>query len=855
MNTGLLRKSASKGAFTLLAAGCAGFLFGPPASAQVNPVNSEVVVQEFEFWFYADDDLDIGAYVDDAEGRLIVPGAANVEVLFGSLNIGYFPASTSGYLEINGPGARVVAQHSDPVASAVRVGFDGTGEILVTDGGYLFSHQAWVGYNEGSSGKITLTGEDSMWEGSNYSIRIGHGSEGTLHVLDGATLEGHANLFIGNISDTTPEGEILSAGSGELLIEGGSTVVGQGHVRFANQEGTTANGVVRGEGTLLEAGAYFDVGFRGNGELLVEDGAQITTGTYFRSGGRHPTSTGVGTITGPGTRVNVGSWVHVGTGGNGTFNVLNGAQLRSGLISDTNAGISVPAGTSAGEENARGAVTVSGPGSLMETTTWMIVGRGNGDDAEVGTEGTLVVEDGGLIETGSYFSSASSPFTKADITVQSGGVIRTGSYFRIGSSENGEASAVVTGAGSAVEPGSYIQIGFRGDGSLLISEGGRVEIPLDGGSISSTGRHDTSVGDLTIEGEASLLSVPRFLIGSDTDLEPSGFATVRIRDGGALTVGGHLVVRNGSLVELDGGTITMEGGIVDSRADEVDIANPGSMITGTGVINSDVVLSDGGALIGTGETGITLNGSMTGDGQVENITFGDFTVLSSSEVPAITSSRFAPGGTLSIVVDASTAGLINADAATDFSNANVVITFEPFEPGIEATFQLFTGDAALNFASVSVPSGWELGGDGVLQHTGAEPGDTAFEQWTSGFALSGADAAPGANPTGDGFSNTQKFAFGIDPTVAVASLTEVEGDAGAVTLRWNQLDGEDVTYVIERRSNLTDGEWAAVEGTEPVTIGGAPDGYTRYEWTTAIDADGDQAFYRARAVVDASLLP
>ncbi len=830
LNLGKTRARCGKTSICLLAGAlCAGTSLQAQFFGNFDETVEPVEPGFFNPWDFSFSDVTIGFDENNTATVTILPGG---ELVAGLIFLGVGDETASGFLNLsgvlNGDEPRPATFRTAPMetGSEVYIGLDGIGEVNVADGALFDARVVYVGFNPGSSGKLTIDGPETLLDMNGTTLRVGQQGSGVLEVTNGASIDNINQMYFGNLSvidDAT--GELAGGGTAEAIISGGSTLSTSGQVRIGNNLGTS----------------------------------------------------GMVTITGAGSSIGIASFLHIGSDGDGVLHVLDGATVSTGLVADGNAGISVPAAQRTGGEVATGELLISGEGSRVDTTTWIILGRGDGDSEESGSMGTLVVEDGAVLETGSYVSTGSSSFSEGDITVQNGGIIRTGSYFRLGSTNTGVGTALITGAGSALEIGSFLQVGFNGNGTLVINDGARVEIPLTGGSASSAGRGATGTGDLTIEGENSLLSVPRFFIGSDLSYEPTGVATVRVRDGGTLTVGGVLGLRNGSTIELDDGTINMEGGIQDSRPDEVDIAGSGSAITGTGVINSDIVLADGGTLsgdgmvvngnitleeggilTGIGEDGILLNGNLTGVGSVDNIVFANLTILSSSPVPAINNSRFAPGGALNLVVDAATDGLIVGDAATDYSNAELTVTFEPFEPGTSATFQLFSGEAALNFASLNLPAGWELSGDGVLQHTGADPDpdpDGAFADWASSFGLTGADAEPDANPSGDGFTNTQKFAFGIDPTVAVSALAEVEGDAETLVLRWNELDGAGITYVIETRSSLTDGDWEEVSGATPVVVDGAPDGYTRFEWTTSVSGGEGQAFYRARAVVEAALLP
>ncbi|HLS28192.1 MAG TPA: hypothetical protein VK041_06040, partial [Opitutales bacterium] len=142
---------------------------------------------------------------------------------------------------------------------------------------------------------------------------------------------------------------------------------------------------------------------------------------------------------------------------------------------------------------------------------------------------------------------------------------------------------------------------------------------------------------------------------------------------------------------------------------------------------------------------------------------------------------------------------------------------------------------------------------------GGEPPSDAFSDWASGYGLAGADAAPDASPAGDGFTNLQKFAFGLNPTVPAASLADVSRDGDLLVLRWNQRAGGGIDYVVETSDSLAADSWTVIPDAEP-SVMSTPDvtppaGYERVEWTVDVSGENSRAFYRASATVDASLLP
>ncbi len=783
-------------------------------------------------WDFSSQDVTI-AFGEDNEATVTVePGG---ELVAGLLFMGVGDESASGFLNISGVTAetepRPATFRQSPMETGFEtyIGFDGYGEVMVSDGGLFSTRVNYTAFNPGSSGKVTITGPETVWDVNNVTLRVGQQGHGVLHVLDGARVENISNSFLGNLSvEDESTGEVIGGGSVEIVIEGGASIVGSGLSRIANRESTAADMTVRGAGSLYEMGDFIHLSSGGEATVLIEDGGTI------RSGGT----------------------------------------------------MSLAAGTRTTDKLGTAHVHVTGEDSLLESGSWLYVGRG----------GDVTDDEGNVLEQWG---------TSATLLVDNGGTVRSGTHFRLSREPGGFGEATFTGQGTTLDVGSYTHIPTLGEGVLNILDGAVAIVPSNnhfgrepggvgtinvsnaqvlGGNFTYVGnegeatlnvtnggyffsdnifyvaRQETATGHVNVTGEGSWIETTgSFRVGADPDLNPTGgVTTFTISEGGKVSSTFDFVARGESTVTLNDGTIEL---VPDDETGERGVVSIGeqALLTGQGTIFGNLELLAGGTIQGTGD-GLGLHGALTGVGSVENLLFSDLTMLSSDEVPSLVNSRFAPGGQFNIVVDAPTDGLINGDAATDYSNAHLTVTFEPFEPGSEATFQLFAGEAALNFASASLPSGWELTGDGVLQHTGADPDpDGEFADWAASFNLSGDDAAPDGNPSGDGFNNTQKFAFGIDPTKAVAALSQVSGDETAVTLRWNRSTNAGIDYVIERRSSLTEGEWEAVPGASPEVMAdpdvAAPDGYERVEWTVELGGGEDAAFYRARAVVEAALLP
>lgn len=272
-----------------------------------------------------------------------------------------------------------------------------------------------------------------------------------------------------------------------------------------------------------EAGSLL---IHGDGWLFTSDAAAVGNGAG-----------GTATITGEGAYWYIGGSLGVGTTGDGTLEILDGSRVDNlgaayiGLI----------AGSS-------GEVTVSG-----ELSTW-----NSSDTLNVGYEGsgTLNIQDGGLVS------------------------VSNGSLLRIGAIADGTGSVLVDGVNARLLVDEQIYVGYLGDGTITVSDGGLVtntETTI-GYGVNTTGTAlvsgvDSSwqssadfivghfgSGSLTIEGGGSVSNGDQGALG----VEAGSVGTVVVTgDGSVWTTGNGLIVGyegEGDLSILDGGTVEATNG-------------------------------------------------------------------------------------------------------------------------------------------------------------------------------------------------------------------------------------------------------------------------------------------------------
>jgi len=132
--------------------------------------------------------------------------------------------------------------------------------------------------------------------------------------------------------------------------------------------------------------------------------------------------------------------------------------------------------------------------------------------------------------------------------------------------------------------------------------------------------------------------------------------------------------------------------------------------------------------------------------------------------------------------------------------------------------------------------------DGAITLTVTDAAESGLASWAAGYGLSGANAAAGADPDGDGWSNAQEYAFGLAPNVVGGELVKL---AAGDKITYLQRSG--VTYVVRSATNLAgafNGSVTPVKSSPQP--GSLPVGYEQWEATLP---DGDRGFLKVEATL------
>jgi outer membrane autotransporter protein len=279
--------------------------------------------------------------------------------------------------------------------SEFHIGFNGSGELVVSNGGTVSSaFLTFVGTNAGSSGVLTVEGQGSTYTNNGSMMVVGNSGTGQLNVLNGGAVSTTAaTLQIGGSTGATGTAFVSGAGSlvsaatflgvgvnagsvgGLTIADGGVATSGSG-TYLALNSGSVGTISVSNGGTLTSP--LLVVGSSGTGNLQVQSNGTVTISGITIVGSNAGTSSVE--VGGAGAAFTVqNSNLIVGGQGNGIMTISN-----QGTVSVTGSGGTSIAGQCLGlasffcatpGQGGAGAVTVTDPGSVLNAGTALTIGQ------------------------------------------------------------------------------------------------------------------------------------------------------------------------------------------------------------------------------------------------------------------------------------------------------------------------------------------------------------------------------------------------------------------------------------------------------------------------------------------------
>ncbi len=568
------------------------------------------------------------AFVDGAGSSWTTSADLTVGMVgYGELNItgGGIVTSASGHVgggvdisQVTLTGIGVV--HVDGTGSAwnnsgeLHIGdFDySDGTLLVTGGGTVTNTDGYLGRLFGSVCSATVDGAGSTWtnsgslfvgSGGGYSSTLTISNGGLTSVADATVITGSSTLQIDGGTLATGSLDItfgtLDFYDGDLIVDGGTFLLGLAGYTLEGADALSQTTLTLQNGAAWNAGGGLTVARDFDGTLNILNGGSVS-GT-FGNVADQVGSTGMVTVDGAGSTWTNSGFLSVGIRDSGTLSITNG-----GVVSDTEGRIGLVAG-------ATGTVTVDGLGSTWFNSSMLTVGSAANGALTVQNGGTVInssarlgISSGG--EGAVTVDGTSSTWTNTDdlfvgdggdgtLDIQNGGAVSSADVAHLGSQSGATGIATVTGAGSTWTNGGVLSVGYLGNGTLNI---------LDGGSASNTegyvGREIGSSGTATVSGAGSTWNNTAFL-----RVAKSGVGSLDILDGGHVTSStytylGHNLGSDGT-IRVDG-----TGSLLASTNEiRIGVAGQGTLdITGGGsVTNTAAYVGDQSGSIGT----VTVDGA------------------------------------------------------------------------------------------------------------------------------------------------------------------------------------------------------------------------------------------------------
>ncbi|MDR1789132.1 MAG: carbohydrate-binding domain-containing protein [Opitutaceae bacterium] len=450
-------------------------------------------------------------------------------------------------------------------------------------------------------------------------------------------------------------------------------------------------------------------------ELTIGGGGDVSTLTLSRAGGEMDVSLG--------RTASTNSTLNINTGGNLDASTNAAAASSSlfavGYAGSTTARVNINGGTLSANtlvlgngSSSKGYVTVNG-GSL--TTNALTLGLGSTSEAELtvqnggqvtvndvlaigwGTDGTanFTLTDG-TVTLAKNFYVARAPNASANLTV-SGGVFdqeTSGSGTSYVASGTGS-TATVTVNGTGTLRAKALYIGFRGNGTVNVTDG-LLSLSAGSGAPTTVGDISGSNGTLRVSGGCFTQTSASAVLAIGNQTGSTG--RVEISGSGQANVANIIVGLGGS------GTLEVSGGALNAR-DITFASDSGS--TGTVTLNGGSLSATGNLIAGSGTATLALNGGSLSANALLFI-IADASFASNFDITGSVANLSLANG---IIVDLSSYSgdptgetfnlLTYADNALE--GANITFLFAP-EASLQGTATWAANTLAVTIAAIPEPA-------------------------------------------------------------------------------------------------------------------------------------------------------
>ncbi len=603
--------------------------------------------------------------------------------------------------------------------------------VLNTDKGTTVPVPSGAGLNLDGSGSMisgTISGAGTFAQ-TDYSTTFLSGatlstdtvsvSGGTLLIASGATYKAATST---TVSGGTLEFED-TAETGSLTFNGGSTLGGNGTLSVSGamlwSHGQISGGadlkIKQGAGTSFSIEGTERVYWLGGSvetespvtigdpEFISTDSPKLTTTStltlkpvaFSQNGGVSAVLSAKGLITTGNTTVE-----------NFTVDVTgNESKIEGGTTSlpvlNTSAGTTMNVASGA-------VLRIDGGGSMISGA---ITGAGTFADAAYSTtflSGATLSTNNVLVSGGTLILNSGATYKAATETMISNGALEledaaeTGGLTMSNGSLGGPGSLALTGAfswtGGEISSPHAIKITQSGGASFSIS--GSTRPYLTGGTIETTSPVSITNAELITAGNAQLTTTSTITLASGYNLHVNGgdngtFTAAGLTanagpeygfgDDALVLTGGTTTVANGHT--LTNGPLAVQGGVLEDdgtvKSESNQMTLTGGTLTGTGIIESNLVNSGGTLIPGNG-----TSGELKAENYIQEA-----------------------GGTLKLSITGNTPGADFPQLVFDFGNVilegKLYLTDEGFTPAHGETFPIVVGadSESGEFAALEGPSG------------------------------------------------------------------------------------------------------------------------------------------------------
>ena len=508
--------------------------------------------------------------------------------------------------------------------------------------------------------------------------------------------------------------------------------------------------------------------------------------------------------------------------GAGPFTVTLNTTVNPGAITInankdyTISGSGVISGSASLTKTGSGILTISGAnaysgGTTVNAGTLSPYGNGSGTARAFFGSGSVTMAAGTTLKA---TDATGQPVVMSNAFVLTGGTVNVPVPF-VGGTDL-RLAGVVSGAGSFSISGGARWLNLTGNntfsGGVIINDGNRLEI----GHLNALGTGTVSLGNPAAGSLETTTNLSTGLVPNTIDLT-SGRVLSVVTSAGSLNLSGT-IQNTGSLVKNGSNTLTLSG--TNTYSGTTTVAAGTLLVNGTNTGSGAVSVASAATLGGTG--GVGGNVTYT-NGALANFTKGSPLVIA---------------GTLTL-----NDNIVHVSMPVGLTRGNYTL----------ATYNATGSTGAFNATPV-IDTGSPIAGATATVTTGGGfvkllvNGGSDYDAWANNYV--GYDLSnPGADTIGNGLTNAQKYAFGLNPTSMTAiNPIKVLLDKTAGTFTYTRRATPAITGIVYTVWTSPDlaiwtHDTGAIEGTTtvagdvetvPVTLSGAPLSATK--WFVRVEA-------------------